>query len=102
MSAKRTLRFVIVIVALTGFFMTLLGTRAAAPKTAPNSTVPQQQIEKLLKHHEGLQLDAAQAARQVRESGRLLLATPTQSFELELTPHDLRAANYRAEEVTAG
>src|ERR1700682_2909205 len=98
MSTKRTLRFVIAIVTLTGFFMTLFGTRAASPKAAPNTRVPQQQIEKLLKHHETLQMDAADAARQVRENGRLLLATPTQSFELELTPHDLRAANYRAEE----
>src|SRR6266481_8307562 len=99
MPAKTTLRFVIAIIVLTGLFMIWLVAGAAAPKP---STVPQQQIEKLLKHHESLQLDPAEAGRQVRASGRLLLTTPTQSFELELTPHDLRAANYRAEEVRAG
>src|SRR6266850_2090965 len=96
---KITLRLVSAIIVLTGLFMTWLAPGSAAPKPRVAS---QQQIEKLLKHHEALQLDAAEAARQVRESGRLLLATPTQSFELELVPKDLRAANYRAEEVMAG
>jgi len=47
---------------------------------------PPAQIEKLLKHYETLQLEPAEIARQVRENGRLLITTPTQNFELELTP----------------
>src|SRR5436309_2284149 len=53
-------------------------------------------------HHQTLKLDAAQAAAQVQQTGRLSLATADMSFELELTPHDMRAAGYRAEEFGAG
>jgi hypothetical protein len=101
MPAKRTLRFVIAIIALTGVSTTLLAVRAAAPKPNP-ANAPQQQIARSLKRHESLKLDSVATERQVRRSGRLLLATPSQSFDLELTPHDLRAADYRAEEVVEG
>lgn len=99
MPDQTPLRFLVAIFALTGLLITWLAAGSTAPKA---QAMPAQQIERLLKHHETLQLDAAAASRQVRESGRLLLTTPTQSFELELTPHDLRAANYRAEEVITG
>jgi hypothetical protein len=101
MPTKTLLRLSIAIVGLTGFLITWLAAGAAAPKPKSVSQPQQQQIEKLLKRHETLQLDAAAATRKVRESGRLLLSTATQSFDLELTPHDLRTANYRAEEVLA-
>lgn len=99
MHCQRPLRFVIAIIALTGFFTTLLAARAAAPKP---DTVNQQQIERFLKRHESLKLEPLVASREVRETGRLLLATANRSFDLELTPNDLRAANYRAEEIVDG
>jgi len=102
MPAKSTLRSLFAIATLTGLFMTWLSAGAAAPKSKAVVHQQPQQIEKLLRRHEALQMDAAKAARQVRESGRFLLATLTQNFELELTPHDLRAAGYLAEEVTPG
>ena len=52
--------------------------------------------------HQTLKLDAAQAAAQVRATGRLSLNATDLSFDLELTPHDMRAAGYRAEEFGAG
>jgi hypothetical protein len=99
MHSQRTLCFVIAVILLTASFTTLIAVRAAAPKPV---AVNQQKIEKFLKKHESLKLEPQEAARQVRESGRFLLATAGGNFELELTPNDLRAANYRAEEVTDG
>src|SRR6185503_14082248 len=49
--------------------------------------------------HENLRLNTAAMAQQVRNSGHLSLSTPAYSFELELVPHDMRASNYRAENV---
>ena len=62
----------------------------------------QQELEKVFARHEDLTLDPQAAAERVRESGRLSLVTPTHDFELQLRPNDLRAANYRAEEVVDG
>jgi hypothetical protein len=98
MSFQKSLRLVVVLIALTGFLATLIKA-GAAPKPAGNRL---QGVEKFVRKHQSFELDAAVAARQVRESGRLLLATADRSFDLELTPNDLRAANYRAEEVVAG
>jgi Metallo-peptidase family M12/Reprolysin family propeptide/Domain of unknown function (DUF4214) len=62
----------------------------------------QQDIEQVFTTHEDVTLDPQAAAERVRESGRLSLVTPTHDFELQLRPNDLRAANYRAEEVVDG
>jgi hypothetical protein len=45
-------------------------------------------------------LDTGEALRQVGQDHRLVLATPDQTWELNLAPHDMRAANYRAVETT--
>src|SRR5256712_302956 len=63
----------------------------------PNGRLEQELASHFLQH-QTLKLDAAQAAAQVQQTGRLSLATEGVSFELELTPHDMRGAGYRAEE----
>jgi hypothetical protein len=62
----------------------------------------QQDIEQVLASHEDVTLDAQAAVERVRESGRLSVVTPTHDFEMQLSPNDLRASNYRAEEVSDG
>jgi hypothetical protein len=62
----------------------------------------QQDIEQVFLNHEEVQLDTRATARRVQESGRLSLVTPRQNFEIQLRPHDVRAQNYRAEEVIDG
>jgi len=62
----------------------------------------QQDIEQVLARHEDVTLDAQAAASRVRESGRLSVVTATHNFEIQLSPNDLRASNYRAEEVSDG
>jgi hypothetical protein len=58
-----------------------------------------QELSRLFKKPEIVRLDASATARQVRESGRLTLVTQSGRFDLNLTQHDLRAHDYRAEEV---
>ena len=59
----------------------------------------QQDLEQVFMNHEDIKLDAQSAAEQVRENGRLSLVTRSHDFEIQLRPNDLRAANYRAQEV---
>jgi Metallo-peptidase family M12/Calx-beta domain/Reprolysin family propeptide len=62
----------------------------------------EQDVEQVFTNHEDVRLDSQMAAQRVRESGRLSVQTPTRDLELVLTPNDLRAPNYRAEEVIDG
>jgi len=62
----------------------------------------QQDIERVLTNHEDVVVDPQLAAEQVRESGRLSVVSTTHNFEIQLRPNDLRAPNYRAEEVVDG
>ncbi len=62
----------------------------------------QQDIEQVFTGHEDVTLDPQAAMERVRESGRLSLVTATHDFEIQLRPNDLRAPNYRAEEVVDG
>lgn len=99
MPLQKVFDFLLVCIALGGIFLTMHISRAANPRTA---TIPQQEIRRFLKKHETLRLDSKQAAQSVRENGRLSLVTATRQFDLQLVPHDLRALNYRAEEVIDG
>src|SRR5688572_26501018 len=49
-------------------------------------------------HHNRFTLDVTATAAQVRQTGRMSLAASDLRFDLELVPHDIRAAGYRAEE----
>jgi hypothetical protein len=70
---------------------------AGAQSTQPRI---QQDLEQVFTRHENLSLEPQAAAERVRESGRLSLVTATHDFEVQLRPNDLRAPNYRAEEVS--
>src|SRR6267143_1864829 len=59
-----------------------------------------QEINRQLRHYDLVTLDAANVADQVRRTGQLSLSTSERTFDLSLSPNDIRAVNYRAEEVT--
>jgi hypothetical protein len=96
MLSRQTLRIVIALFALAGFITTLFVAGVSASKPL---NVGQQGIERVLKHHESLELHAAETAQSVRESGRLSLDTQGRTFELDLIPYDIRGEGYQAEEV---
>src|SRR5256885_8847060 len=62
----------------------------------------QQDLAQVFTNHEDVQLDPHTAAEGVKRTGHLSVQTPAQDFELDLTLNDLRASNYRAEEVVDG
>ena len=61
----------------------------------------QQDLQQVFNNHEDLNIDPHAVAEQVRTTGRVSLVTPAHDFEVQLRPNDLRAPNYRAEEVDA-
>jgi metallopeptidase family M12-like protein/Calx-beta domain-containing protein/uncharacterized protein DUF4214 len=62
----------------------------------------EQDVEQVFTSHEDVRLDSPTVAQRVRESGRLSVQTPARDLEIVLSPNDLRAPNYRAEEVIDG
>ncbi|HKU73552.1 MAG TPA: zinc-dependent metalloprotease family protein [Pyrinomonadaceae bacterium] len=56
-------------------------------------------IEKSIKRYELVKLNTAEIVAQVRRTGKLSLQTRSERYDLNLVPHDMRASNYRAEEV---
>src|SRR4030095_10744849 len=61
----------------------------------------EQDLQQVFARHEDVTLDSRAIAARVRQRGRLSLTTPSRSLEIQLRPNDLRAPNYRAEEVGA-
>src|SRR5256886_17432478 len=62
----------------------------------------QQDLAQVFTNHEDVQLDPNAAAEGVKRTGHLSVQTPAQDFEIDLVLNDLRALNYRAEEVVDG
>ena len=83
---------VIASIAGIGFYSSPAGAQAGRARL-------QQDIEQVFTRHEEVTIDPQAAADRVRETGQLSLVTATHDFEIQLRPNDLRAANYRAEEV---
>lgn len=61
-----------------------------------------QDVDKLLKRYDKLELDPASAAVRVRQTGRYFLPTSEGGFDLTLAPHDMRSEHYRAQETLDG
>ena len=73
------------------------GTKGPARLTRPG----EEELGRHFRSYERLTLDTRDAAGQVRRTGRLRLNTNRRVLNLELEPHDMRAANYTAEETIA-
>lgn len=85
---------VLAILAAPGFY---------SPSGAQSKKVRfEQDVEQVFTSHEEVRLDSQTVAQSVRETGRLSVQTPLRDLEIVLSPNDLRAPNYRAEEVVDG
>ncbi|HEX4899255.1 MAG TPA: M12 family metallo-peptidase, partial [Pyrinomonadaceae bacterium] len=67
-----------------------------------DSRADAQDLDKLLRRYDKLELDPAIVAAQVQETGRIFLPTSTGGFDIRLAPHDMRADRYRSQESLAG
>ncbi len=61
-----------------------------------------QDVAKVLKRHDSVELDPQQVSEQVRLTGRLSIPTAEGTFDLRLAPHDMRGDNYRAQVTLDG
>ncbi|HLL73533.1 MAG TPA: M12 family metallo-peptidase [Pyrinomonadaceae bacterium] len=126
-TAYGSLRLVVAVLVLVGCLSALAAFKVAVEAASTASPPPQQsstetyadaparlttkgeqqdagtqKIDKVLRNYDTLKFDAPDAIERVRQDGRLTLVTATETLELELEPHDLRAADYRAEESRDG
>lgn len=58
-----------------------------------------QDLKKVFRREEIIELDAPQTLNQIRQDGEMSLVVDGQTLQIALTPNDLRAANYKAVEV---
>jgi hypothetical protein len=58
-----------------------------------------EELSKHFRKYDLIRMDRASAAEQVRKRGRLLLKSSERDFDLQLTPHDMRSADYSAQVI---
>jgi hypothetical protein len=63
------------------------------------NTQLQSDLQKSFKKYELVKLNPSEVNSLIRRDGKLKIVTAEQTFDLNLVPHDLRAANFRAEET---
>ncbi len=56
-----------------------------------------QDVDRILRRYDTLELEPQIVAEQVRRTGRLMLPTSAGAFDMELVAYDMRAAHYQAE-----
>ncbi|PWT83480.1 MAG: hypothetical protein C5B44_00525 [Acidobacteria bacterium] len=69
-------------------------------KPVAASALVQQDLQRRFRKYEIAHVEAQSAAKAVRETGKLSIATSSLLFELSLNQNDIRSPRYRAEEVT--
>src|SRR5215212_8554072 len=83
---------------------------SAAPAKAQEPIVTGQLVqgqtrdEELSRHfrkYDLIRMDPARVAAQVRNKGKLLIKSSARDFDLQLTPHDMRSADYIAQVIDA-
>ncbi|MBA2526105.1 MAG: pre-peptidase C-terminal domain-containing protein [Pyrinomonadaceae bacterium] len=81
---------------------------ASAPADSAPAAINQggknyrQDVAKVLKRHDSVELEPQRVAEQVRQTGRVSIPTAEGTFELNLAPHDMLAPNYRAQVTVDG
>jgi len=70
--------------------------------SAATATTLQKELQQRFRKYEIAHVNTEATANGVRQAGKLSIATPSRVFEIQLVQNDLRAPNYRAEEVIDG
>ncbi len=58
---------------------------------------PDQELSKYFRKYDVIRMDPAAAAAQVRNGRRLVLKSSERDFDLQMSPHDMRSADYSAQ-----
>ena len=76
--------------------------RGASPVLSQGRGDLRQDVDKVLKRYDLLDLDSRALTAQVRQTGAMHVPGSERTFDLQLTAHDLRSPDYRAEAVFDG
>src|SRR2546426_7002560 len=98
--SRQTSRCIYALLCLTGALVTSLYDLPAASSQTKKRY--KQDLERVVRDYELLELDPARVLEQVRRTGEVSLNPSEGAFHLVLAPHDMRAENYRAEELLDG
>lgn len=95
-TSLNAVRFSVTVSLIFVFFCVFSNPAAGAFRTVKPVENP---INLILKRYRQIEMDPVDVARRVRTTGELSLSTEDGLFNILLTPHDVRAPEYRAEEV---
>jgi hypothetical protein len=59
------------------------------------------ELSKHLRKYDLIRMDPAAAAAQIKNRGRLVLKSSARDFDIQMTPHDIRSADYSAQVIDA-
>ena len=73
------------------------------PMTAPvvQDQTSDRELSKHLRKYDLIRMDPAAAAAQIKNRGRLVLKSSERDFDIQMTPHDIRSADYSAQVIDA-
>ncbi|HEU4509761.1 MAG TPA: hypothetical protein VFR78_16105, partial [Pyrinomonadaceae bacterium] len=68
------------------------------PMTAPlvQDQTRDQELSKHLRKYDVIRMDPGAAVAQIKSRGRLVLKSSMRDFDIDMTPHDIRSADYTA------
>ena len=87
---------------VTFFITTKSEASLSSHPSVQNKVQLENDLKKFFKKSDLVWFDAVRTENQVRESGGLSFTVEGKNWEIVLTPHDLRAPNYRAEKTVDG
>jgi hypothetical protein len=73
------------------------------PMTAPlvQDQTRDGELSRHLRKYDLIRMDPAAAAAQIKNRGRLVLKSSARDFDIQMTPHDIRSADYSAQVIDA-
>ena len=99
---KKYVTLLLVFCAAAAFFLPLASAQENSKRPASKSDATQKDLDRLLRRYERLRVDVPDAVEKIKGGERLSFVTSEGVIEVDLVPNDLRSADYRAEEATAG
>ena len=91
----------LVFCAAAALYSPLVRAQKSSPRRPADPDARQKDLSRLLRRYERLRVDAPETVEKIKRGERLSFITSEGNLEVELTPNDLRAAEYRAEQTGA-
>jgi hypothetical protein len=102
MKLTRNIWIISLVIVSSGLCALIFMTNRSSAHSAQEKSRRDHDLSGVFRKHQLIKLDPVFTAQKVRSTGHISLVSPTGTFDLVLTPNDMRAKGYRAEETIEG